>query len=442
MNLIKNKNYNRIFLPLAAEQLFMTLVSYVNAYLLSTYNDKAIAAIGMAEQALSIGGMATGIVSLGSTIVFLQNADYKHLKHLQSTTRASLVLNIILSAVLSFAFIFFSDQIINLIRTPAELKLDAAKYLRIISLSLFFLGCNATLNSILRSFGFVKTATAISVITTILIISSNAVVVLTPIINQVGGVHAIAMSTLIMRGVGTLICLVVFCKKLPSVSSELLNFSADDIVAGKQILGLGIPSSMENVSYNFSQTVITAFIATTGTIAITSKMYAQTITSFIFTFAAASAQASQIIIGKYLREKKIEKAKSFGAGHVRFVVLISICMNILIAIFCLPLIKIFTNDMQIIKLTSLLLVLNIFYDPMRCANEVLISDLHVTGDVRFPVFLGVGVAYLFVIPAIFLCVSIFKLGIVSIWIVFIIDEGLRAIVFYRRWFSKLKKESL
>lgn len=68
---------------------------------------------------------------------------------------------------------------------------------------------------------------------------------------------------------------------------------------------------MENVSYNFSQTVIIAMIATLGTVAINAKIYAQTITSIVFTAAAAGGQASQIFVGKYFQTKHFKKAKSF-----------------------------------------------------------------------------------------------------------------------------------
>lgn len=65
------QEYGHLLWPLLVEQLFMMLIGNVNVYIFSLYNDQVVAAIGLADQVLVIGTMAMGIVSLGSTILFL-----------------------------------------------------------------------------------------------------------------------------------------------------------------------------------------------------------------------------------------------------------------------------------------------------------------------------------------------------------------------------------
>ncbi len=69
----------------------------------------------------------------------------------------------------------------------------------------------------------------------------------------------------------------------------------------------------------------------------------------------------------------------------------------------------------------------------RCFNIVLVRDLQAVGDVSFPVvigicsqwIIGVGVAYLLGIS--------WGLGLVGVWIAFMLDENLRAVIFVVRW---------
>ncbi len=64
------------------------------------------------------------------------------------------------------------------------------------------------------------------------------------------------------------------------------------------ILRFGLPSAGENLSYAGSQLVVTAIIAFLGTEALTTKVYASTISQFVALFAMSIGQASQIIIGR------------------------------------------------------------------------------------------------------------------------------------------------
>ena len=221
--------------------------------------------------------------------------------------------------------------------------------------------------------------------------------------------------------------------ELPQVWEGLLNFKPQDTIVMKRILSLGIPSGMENVSYNLSQTVITAVIASLGAQAVSGKIYAQTITAIVFTLSVAGGQAAQIMIGRYIREKKIKEARQFGVENTVLFVGVGLVINVIIALLGPWIIQIFTTDPIIMRIVQSLLWLNCLYDPLRVANETLIASLNVTGDVRYPVIIGILVTYIFTVPASLLVGGYLGWGIQVIWLIFILDEGLRAFLFYRRW---------
>lgn len=433
MQQINLKEYTHLLWPLLIEQIFMMLIGNVNVLLLSMYTDQAVAATGIADQVLAIGTMAMGIISLGSTILFLQHADRDESQYVSAIVKNSAFLNILLAGLLVGIIFAFGPLIIGLLQTPVNIRGIAVNYLKLVSISLVFQGLSTTFSALLRAFAKAKQAMNVSIISTILVILGNAFIILGPIDFKGDELIAIAISTIITRGLGTWISIQFVQKNLPDVWGYFVSKSRIDWSISRRILAYGIPSGMENVSYNFSQVVITGVIAGLGTAVYTGKIYAQTITAIVFTISVAAGQAGQIVIGKYLREKQPMLAMRFGQTNTFLFMGIGMVINLIIAMLGSWIISWFTTDPEITKIVQTLLWMNIFYDPLRVANETIIASLQVAGDVKYPVIVGIIVTYIFTIPMAILFGSYLNLGIISVWIIFILDEGFRALLFYIRW---------
>lgn len=439
-NKMTQTTYQKMLYPLIVEQLFMMLIGNVNVYLFSLYSDQAVAATGLADQILAIGTMAMGIISLGSVVLFLQNADDKKLPYMQGVARQTIILNFLLSALLFLVVFAFGNVLLGWMQTPVELRPLSLIYLRIVSSSLLFQGISTSTSALLRSYGKVKLAMMLAVISTLITIGGNALVILSPIRLFGEGVLGISLATVTTRFIGAVISLNAIRTQLPNIWQGLWRFGRQDKAIAKSILKLGIPSGMENVSYNFSQTIITAVIASLGTVAINAKIYTQTITAVVFTLSVAAGQAGQILIGKYMREKKYEQAERFAVQNTGLFMGIAVVINSLLALAGPWIIGIFTTDPAIIAVVRTLLWLNVLYDPFRVGNETLIASLNVKGDVRYPVLIGMVVTYLFTVPASLFFAGYLNGGLIAVWIIFILDEGIRVFIFYRRWRAGIWKK--
>lgn len=428
--------YFHILWPLMVEQLFMMLIGNVNVYLFSLYSDQMVAAIGLSDQVLAIATMAMGIVSLGSTIMFLQNADEKRLSFVQGIARQTLVLNLLLGLILVIIAFLAGSSIMKLMQTPSEILLATVVYFRLVSISLVFQAISTSGSALLRSFGQVKVAMSLSIVNTLCVIAANALVVLSPLEVFGRGITGIGFASLFARAIGACLTGFCVCKILPQVWRGMGSYKASDWKIGKQILALGIPSGMENVSYNFSQALITAAIASLGLVAVSARIYTQTLTAIVFTLSVAAGQAGQVILGNLSRAGKFRAVKHFSFDISLLFMGIGMAINILIAIFGGQLLGLFTQDAEIIALGRILLWLNALYDPCRVGNEIMIASLNVLGEVAYPVTMAVIVTYLFTVPGAFLITKVLKWGLPFVWLVFIVDEGLRLALFIRRMFKE------
>lgn len=418
--------YRRIFLPLLLEQIFLTLIGNFNVFLFSLFNDQMVAAIGISDQLLNIFTMVTNIVVLGASILIIQNAEEARIKYVKAIFKESVILNILIAILIVFSVFLFNKNLLELMQTPKDLLNETSIYIRIVSLSIIFLAMTSLMLATLRAFGFVEEAVRVSIINTMLVIVGNSLIVLL----NLGGISYIAMATIISRLLGMLLTLITLRKKIPHL---FVKEKTKEIYLKKEILSLGIPSAMEQISYNFSQTVITAIIASLGTIAVSSKIYTQTITSFIFSLGVAAGVCGNLIIGDFFRSKDFKQIKKFGIKNANTMSLIAGLVNLILALLGSHLVGIFTDDPEIRQVVTSLLFFQVLLDPMRVANEILVGGLNVLKDVKYPVFVGIITTYALVIPLAYLAVNKLGLGLRSIWIIFIIDELLRRILFTRRY---------
>ena len=388
-----------------------------------------VAAIGISDQLLNIFAMITNIVVLGASILIIQNAEKSRLAYVKSILKESVILNVIIAILIVIAVFLFNRDLLMLMQTPRELLDETSIYIRIVSVSIIFLAMTSLMLGALRAFGFVKIAVKVSVINTLLVILGNSVIV----IFNLGGITYIALATLISRLLGMLLTFFTLKTKIP----ELFDFKDGfrKIPLKKEILSLGIPSAMEQISYNFSQTMITAIIASLGTIAVSSKIYTQTITSFIFSIGVAAGVSGNLVIGNLYRNKEVEKIKRFGLINPNRISLTAAAVNLVLALFGRFLVGIFTKDPEITAIVTQLLFFQILLDPMRVANEILVNSLNVLKDVKFPVIVGIITTYALVIPLAYLFVTKLGMGLRAVWIIFILDEALRRLLFTIRFKS-------
>lgn len=421
-----------LLFPIFIEQLFGLLLGNVDVFMLSQYSDNAVAAVGLSNQIMMVGFMMLGIVSLGSSIQLMQLAGTSRKTYIKSIIRNSVYLNLFISAGLAAVFYAFGYTFLNWMQTPPELLDGAYTYLVIAGFSLVFQSVITSFSTILRAFTFVKVVMAVSIITNILNIIGNYIVLFTPVELLGSGITGVAVSTVLARLIGALLVMLYFIKQLQPYVNAFKSLKIEKTAAGS-IFKLGFPSAMENVSYTVSQVIITGIIATFGAAIVTSKIYTQNITAIIFTLAAAISQANQIIIGRYIGLDYKDEAKTITSRLLLNSIGIAIITAIILAFFSTFIVNILTDNPEIKKMVLILVWMGVFLEPARMTNEIIIGALNTAGDVKFPTMVSIIVTYLFTVPMSFIIGVYFGYGLIGVWIVFILDETIRAIILYNRW---------
>ncbi len=421
--------------PIFIEILLHMLMGNADTLMLSQYSDDSVAAVGVSNQILSLVIVMFGFIATGTAILVAQHLGARENQTAGEISIVSLAINLGFGLILSVVLLFFSEPILKSMDLSNEILHEASSYLKIVGGFAFIQALIMTAGAILRSYGHTKDAMYITIGMNILNVIGNYIFIFGPFGLPILGVEGVAISTTVSRLIGFIVSVIVLWKRVPSALPIKKLFSLP-IQHIKNLLRIGIPSAGEQLSYNGSQMVITYMIATLGTEALTTKVYAQNLMMFVLLFSVAISQGTQILIGHMIGAKQYEDAYERCIKSLKIAMVISVGMAIVFSVAAEPLLGIFTDNEEIIALGKKLIYLTILLEPGRCFNLVVINALRATGDVKFPVYMGILSMWGVSVTLSYILGIHFGLGLIGIWLSFVADEWLRGVIMLKRWRSK------
>lgn len=426
----------KLALPVFIQALLSLLIGYADSLMLTRYSDTAVGAVGNANQVLGFLTLAFTIISSATGVVVSQYLGAKALDKISEIYTVSIAFNLVLSATISLIVFFGSNALLSLMQLPAEMMPDAVSYMKIVGGFMFLQALTETFYQILRSNGKVVFGMVIALITNILNIFGNYMFLYGSFKSFGMGATGVAVSSVFSRFVALAVIILYFYFKIEgNISVKYLIPFPKNIL--KSLIRLGIPTAGENISYNISQIIISAFVNTMGIVAINTKIYCGTLSNFSYLYSISVAMATQIIVGH-----------AVGAGNYDFAykrvyksILPSIIISVSIAVTNYLLspvtLSLFTDNAEAISLGRDIMFIAIFLEIGRTCNLVVINSMRAAGDVKFPTYLGIasmwGVSVLFAYILGIALNPILGLGLRGVWIAMAADELLRGIIVIIRW---------
>jgi Na+-driven multidrug efflux pump len=199
------------------------------------------------------------------------------------------------------------------------------------------------------------------------------------------------------------------------------------------MLHIGLPGAAENIAYRLAYMVSVAVAGQIGAQALATQAYASQLMYGVLLFGLATGFAVEIMVGHMI-----------GAGHlhaahrlVRRALAVGLVMSLLVSTaFALAapfLLRLFTQDEEIIALGSWLMWLTVLLEPGRTFNLVVINALRACGDARFPVLAGAASMLIVLAGGSWFLGVHLGLGLTGLWIAYAADEWIRGLLMWRRW---------
>ncbi|MEQ8199741.1 MAG: MATE family efflux transporter, partial [Clostridiaceae bacterium] len=292
-----------------------------------------------------------------------------------------------------------------------------------------------TCTAIVRSHGFTKASMLITLLMNIIHVILDYMFIFGPFGIPVLGVRGVAFSTNVCKVLGLIIILYIVFKKVDrNISIKLLNPFPGKIVSN--LMKIGIPTAGEQLSYNLSQLTITYFMNFLGNEALVTKAYVQNIVMFAALFAISIGQGTEILVAHLVGADKKEKAYETCLRSLRSGFLISAAIAFVFAAFRLQLLSLFTENPHIVAQGAMVLVIDVILEPGRSFNVIVINCLRASGDVKFPVYMGILSMWGISVTMSYFLGIYMGLGLAGMWAAFALDEWFRGIFMLWRWRTK------
>ncbi|RGN97730.1 MATE family efflux transporter [Phocaeicola vulgatus] len=428
------KNLARLAVPIFIETLLIMMLGAVDTVMLSQYSDNSVAAVGVVNQLIMFAFLIFEVINIGTSVLCSQYLGARMHKNMVQVVGVSLILNLVFGLFVSAILHYGATSLLSMMGLRPELMEYGVSYMKIVGVFAFFQAISLTISASLRSANKAVYPMMVTVVVNILNIIGNYSLIFGKFGMPALGVEGAAISTAFTRGVSMVILFVIlFRKHIPRF--PLSYFCPFPFVELKNLLKIGVPSAGENMSYSFSQVVLTYFINMLGNEALATRTYVVNIVMFVYLFAIAMAQGGAICIGHLVGERKIHAAYLLGKYVMRISILVSLVLSCIWALMGHTLFSWLTDNPEIIRLGTIILFIDVILEVGRAINIYATNALRATGDVNYPFYVGFVVQWSVAVGCGFLFGIHWGWGLVGMWCAFVLDENLRGIIFVQRWNS-------
>jgi putative MATE family efflux protein len=433
----EQKGFNLFFLtwPIFLEIFLFMLMGIADTLMLSAISDNAVSGVGAANQYLHIAILLLEVIGNGASIVVAQYIGSRKLIEAAKISALAVTLNLAVGLLISLSFMLFGGQLLQSLNLQGEILAHAESYLSIVGGMIFLQAIINSVAAIIRVHGFTKEAMYVSLGMNVIHIAGNYLLIFGNFGFPEMGVQGAAVSSVVSR----FLALIVFfwlLYRIMAVRIEIryyLTLSKEFVL---KILKIGIPSALEQVMYHACQMVFLYYTTFLGAEALAAKNYANNISMFTYLFAFAIGMGTAIIVGRLVGANEQTTAYRRVWKSVRWASGVTLFAVVLVIAFREPLMGIFTDDKEIIRLGVNVLLLSIVLETGRTINIVLINSLRAAGDAKYPLWIGMFSMVAMSLPLGYFFIFQLDLGLAGVWLAIAADEWLRAVIMFFRWKSR------
>lgn len=423
-----------VSVPILVETFLVMTLGAVDTFMLSRHSDNSVAAVGLVNQLINLVFIIFMVISMGTTILCSQYIGARLKDKVIQVVGISLIFNLLSGLIFSSILYFKAEPLLLLMGLRPELLPDGIEYMQLVGAFAFFQALSLAISASLRSADMTKYPMIVSGVVNVMNIIGDWALIFGHLGLPAMGVRGAALATVICRGVSVLLLFFfLISKQIPRFPRKLFSpFPWQEL--GK-LLKIGIPSAGEQMSYSFSQVIITYFINMLGTNALITRTYIQNIVMFTYMFSIAVAQGGAIQIGHLVGMKKTNAAYALGKRVLRVTVMVTVFLSFLTALFGHRIFEMLTTNQEVIALGATVLWIDILVENGRAINLFGVNALRSAGDVYYPVLIGIAVCWTVSVGLSYLFGVGLHGGLAALWCAVFLDENIRGIIFIRRWKS-------
>lgn len=434
-HMFTNRMIRSLLIPVVLEQLLNSIMGTADTMMVSNVGSAAISAVSLVDSINILVIQAFSALAAGGAIVCAQYIGQQNQERANESARQVLFIITLISIVVSAICLGFKKPLLRLIFGSVEADVMRASeiYFFYTALSFPFIALYDAAASIFRAQDNTKGPMTISMISNIMNIAGNAIMIW----GFHMGVAGAAIATLISRIFCALVVLIQLRRdRQPIVVRDYLKIRPDWLMIGR-ILGIGIPSGVENSMFQLGKLAIQSTVSTLGTVAIAAQAMTNILENLNGIAGIGVGVGLMTIVGQCMGANRKDEA-------VYYIKKLSVIAEVTIIVSCL-LVFILTRPVTMLggmEKTSadmcwhMVMWITIVKPIMWVLAFVPAYGLRAAGDVKFSMISSCAVMWLCRFCLSVLLIRGLGFGPMGVWIGMFADWTVRAVLFTWRFHSR------
>ncbi len=427
-----NKDLKKLIIPLFWEQLLEVFVGVADTFMISHAGEAAVSGVSLVNMFNTVFLFLFAALASGGAVVVSQYIGNKDRENGNFSAGQLVTISTFFSIVIMIAVLIFNRQLLRLLFGEVENDVMNAciTYLRISAYSYPAIAIYNAGAAVCRSMGKTNVTMYLSVISNVINIVGNAIGVF--VLHM--GVAGVAYPSLIARSFSAVAIIILCFRRKNIVFLEMKNLIRWNRTMISRILGIAVPSGIENGLFQLVKVALSSITALFDTVQIAANGVAQSFWSVAALMGTTMGLAFVTVIGQCMGGGDTEAAEYYMKKMLRITFVASILWNALILLAAPIVLKGYAISAEATRLVIILIFIhNLFNAVFYPLSGALANGLRAAGDVKFTMYVSIsstiGCRVLFsIIFAIWL-----KMGVIGVSFAMCLDWLIRAFLFWKRF---------
>lgn len=421
-----------LFYPLLIEQFLVFCVGLADSIMVSSLGETAVSGVSLVDYIMMLIIFVLIALSAGGTVIAGQYLGRKDVDMAKQASNQMMWFLGIFSLVVTGLIYLSKNFILGTVfgHITHEVMADADKYLMVVAASIPAMALFHGGSAVFKTTGNSKISMKIVLVMNIINVIGNAFFIYVLKWDIIG----VALPTLVSRIFSGLI--MVFLVTRPSFILQLprtLHHTFDKEMI-KRLLNIGVPYGVENGLFQLGRIGVLSIVATYGTSAIAANAVGGMLAVFEVMPGMAINAGMATVIARCIGAGSIYQAKYYTKKIINIIFASHIAIDLVIFAM-LPLIfKAYTltpeTQETVWKIAMLHGAFSLLIWPPSFSLPM---TLRAAGDVRFPMYVGIGSMVLFRLVFAYILGTVLGLGVLGTWYAMFLDWTVRALIFMYRY---------
>jgi putative MATE family efflux protein len=396
--------------PVAVENMLNMSLMWADSIIINhRLGTESFAAVQMSGQLMNVIGLIMAIIAAGASIVISHQVGAGERTEACETADQSIGAGLLLSIGLGAVLWLGAPLLLRALGAVGTVHSQGVVFMRVLSLFMPAMGMISIFGGVLRAAGDTRGPMFVTLLVNVLNVILNFFFVWglpafhlgslqVPALGGHMGLAGSATGTSIARIIGALLMLGMLLRQ-DQVRVRIAHFFRFRSAPLWRVARMGLPGAAEWISWQASQVVLTAIVASLGTVVIAARGIAGQTEAFTYLPAQGLATAASILVGQQMGARRREDAVAtarrsmiYGAGAMG-------ALGLLLFVFARPVAQIFTSDTAVLDVAVAVLRISTLYKVGQALNIICGGIYRGAGNPQWPTVLTTIGTWSITVPA-------------------------------------------